>query len=340
MPMSQSLVRVGIIGCGGMARSHIRDMLKQTHTTQIVAIAEPSAVAYASAAAMFTDAELTAPPNEPDLNRFLTRFRDQLDAVMILTPHAYHHDQTQMCLEAGLDVLLEKPMVMSADEARSLIQTRDKTGRLLTVAFQGSLSPQVRTAVNMLRSGELGDILNINAMTWQNWGPLTVGTWRQQPKIAGGGFLFDTGAHMLNTVSDLAGEDFVQVSAWLDNADRPVDTRGVVMGRLRSGALVTMNGCGEAIDSCASDIMVFCSKAILRTGQWGERLELQRAGEDRLSPVTVPASLGPWEQFLAVRAGNLKNPSPPEVGLRMARLWDAIKRSAAQGGATVTLDAN
>ena len=169
-------------------------------------------------------------------------------------------------------------MVMNAAEARSLIEARDRTGRLLVVAFPGSLSPQIRTAVKMLRSGKLGPILNISATVWQNWGPNTAGTWRQMPEIAGGGFLFDTGAHMLNTVADLAGEDFVEVAAWLDNNDRPVDTRAAVIGRLASGALVTLNGCGEAIPSCASDLRVFCSKAILRTGIWGEYLEIQHSG--------------------------------------------------------------
>ena len=42
-----------------------------------------------------------------------------------------------------------------------------------------------------------------------------------------------------------------------------------------------------------------------------------------------------WEQFLDVRAGRDPNPSPPEVGLRMARLWDAIRESSARGGAVV-----
>ena len=101
-------------------------------------------------------------------------------------------------------------------------------------------------------------------------------TWRQEPEVAGGGFLFDTGAHMLNTCADIAGEDFLEVAAWLDNDGRPVDTRATVMGRLASGAYVTMHGCGEAIPSCASDVRIFCSKGILRTGIWGERLELQR----------------------------------------------------------------
>jgi hypothetical protein len=108
-----------------------------------------------------------------------------------------------------------------------------------------------------------------------------------------------------------------------------------VIGRLASGALVTLHACGEAIPSCASDIRVFCEQAILRTGMWGEFLEMQRAGEKELVPVSLPPSLGVWEQFLAVRAGQLPNPSPPEVGLRMARLYDAIKASAAQNGAVV-----
>lgn len=328
-------VQVAVIGCGGMSQWHIRTMLQQQDTTQIAVICEPSQSSYVKTMATFKEAGVEMPPNQPDLDRLLSDYQGRLDAALIVTPHAYHHDQTQACLEAGLDVLLEKPMVMNAAEARSLIETRDRTGKLLVVAFPGSLSHQVRKAANMLRSGELGPILNISATAWQSWGPGTVGSWRQDPKVSGGGFLFDTGAHMLNTVADLAGEDFAEVAAWLDNRNTPVDILAAVMGRLKSGALVTLNGCGEAIPSCASDVRVFCTKAILRTGIWGERLEIQRHGRRQLRPVKVPRSLGVWQQFMAVRTGEMANPCPPEVGLRMARLWDAIQASAAQNGAPV-----
>lgn len=333
--MTTTPIRTVMIGCGGMARYHIETMLQQQTTTRITVVCEPSDTAYRATAKLFAAAGLDAPPNEPDLARLLERHGGELDAAFIITPHAYHHDQTSACLEAGLDVLLEKPMVMNADEARSLIATRDRTGKLLVVAFPGSLSPNIRVGVSMLRSGALGKILTISGVVWQNWGPNTVGTWRQQPDIAGGGFLFDTGAHLLNTVADLAGEDFAEVAAWLDSPGRPVETLGAVMGRLNSGALVTFNACGEAIPSCASDVRVFCSKAILYTGIWGEKLELQEHGGRKPKAVPVPASTGVWEQFLAVRAGKQPNPCPPEVGLRMARLWDAIKASASQGGTPV-----
>ena len=56
---------------------------------------------------------------------------------------------------------------------------------------------------------------------------------------------------------------------------------------------------------------------------------------EALRKVKVDASLGVWEQFIGVRDGQIENPSPPEVGLRMAKLWDAIKASAAKNGVPV-----
>lgn len=335
MVTAQRMVRTGMIGVGGMARHYIRRILENHDDTAFVAACEPSGAMYTLAADVFDEMGTKAPPNEPDLARFLDRYAGELDAVFISTPHAYHHDIAKACLEAGLDVLLEKPMVMTAAEARSLIAVRDRTGRHLVVAFQGSLSPEIRTAVKMLRSGELGEMLSISATIWQGWRRPTVGTWRQQPQLSGGGFMFDTGAHMLNTVADLAGQNFVEVAAWLDCRGAPVDLMGVIMARLESGALVTMHGCGETVKTCKSDIRVFCTEAILRTGAWGGSLDMQRNGEDEFSPVPLDPGKGTWEQFLLVRSGTIANPSPPEVGLRMALLWDAIQASVAQGGAPV-----
>ena len=197
---------------------------------------------------------------------------------MIVTPHALHFAQADAALEAGLDVLLEKPMVMNATEAVELIRTRDRTGRLLVVGVPGqplAARPggggdaplgraRARSSTSTRSSGRTGTS-----------GPPARGA--QTPALSGGGFMFDTGAHMLNTVADLAGEDVAQVAAWLEDDGNPVDVRGAVIARLASGALITMNGCGRAIPSLGSDIRVFCERGTLRTGIWGERLELQRA---------------------------------------------------------------
>jgi len=330
-------VRVAFVGCGLMALEHLDKMLLQQNTTAIPVVCDPSDEAYDHFAERFRRAGLQPPPNEKDLDRLLREYRSQLDAVFIITPHALHYQQTIACLEAGLDVLLEKPMVVSAEEAIGLMNACDRSRRLLVVAFQGSLSPQIRTASRMLRSGELGDLLNITGITWQDWKQEKQGSWRVDPVLAGGGFLFDTGAHLLNTTADMAGEDFIEVAAWMDNRGTSVDILAVVMGRLKSGALVSLTACGDTIHSCSSEIRVYCTGGILRTDMWGERLELQRPGERELKPVKVEDSLGVWQQFLLVREGKMKNPCPPEVGLRMARLWDAIVESSAKGGQMVHL---
>lgn len=330
--------RVAVIGCGAKGRSHIASMLKQQDTTEIVALYEPSQPMYDAVCEVFVEAGLTPVPNQSSLEELLSNYQSELDAAFIITPHAFHYDQAKQCLEAGLDVLLEKPMVVTAQEAIDLIEIRDHTGQLLVIAFNGSLSPQIRQASQFLRSGEAGKILNINAMVWEDWSHKYTGHWKQNREISGGGFMFDTGAHMMNTVSDLVGEAFVEVAAWLDNRGKTIDVVGAVLARTESGILVTMTSCGETIPSIGSDIHVFCTEANLRAGVWGEHFEIQRRGESTRTPVEVPPSLGVWEQFLMVRTGAIENPSPPEIGLRMAKLWDAIQASAANGGKLIQLD--
>ncbi|MFT5194795.1 MAG: putative dehydrogenase [Candidatus Promineifilaceae bacterium] len=333
----KAVVRATMIGAGGMARHHFRQILTNFPNTTFPVVCEPSAEQYQATVELFKELGQPAPANEPNLDQLIAQYADQLDVAFIITPHKFHYSQTVACLEAGVDVLLEKPMVMTADEAKKLIKVRDKTGRVLVVAFQGSLSPEVRMADNLLRAGILGTVRNIDAQVWQNWNQNQTDTWRQNPELSGGGFMFDTGAHMLNTVSDLAGEPFVEVAAFLDNLGRPVDILGVVIGRLASGTLVTLNACGEAFESCHSEVKIVGTKAMMRTGVWGRYLDIRYKGDQPWTEIPVPPTLGVWEQFLAVRLGLIENPSPPEVGLRMAHLWDAIKESAANGGSAVKI---
>src|SRR5688500_10013172 len=106
-------VRTCLIGVGSMALHHIRKMLLQRDLTDIRVVCEPSQLAYTLACEVFKAAGVEPPPNEQDLRKLIDRYGAELDAAFIITPHAYHHDQTIMCLEAGIDVLLEKPMVMN-----------------------------------------------------------------------------------------------------------------------------------------------------------------------------------------------------------------------------------
>lgn len=328
-------VRITMIGCGGFARNHLRRMLPRPSFPRIPVVSEPSPAAYDEFARLLADAGRPIPPNQPDLDKLLADYAGQLDAAFIITPHAFHHDQTIACLEAGLDVLLEKPMTMNVREALSLIETRDRTDRVLMVAFPASMSARYRAAIAMREAGELGRLLGISATLWEHWAPHNVGTWRHVPEIAGGGYVFDAGAHLVNAVAELAGEDFVEVSAWLDNNGRPVETRGTVMCKTASGAFVSMHFMGEASHTVGADVHAFYSEATIHADAWGRRMAVQRRGESAPTPLDPPDAPIAWEQFMAVRAGTLPNPGPAENGLRVVRLWEAIGASAAAGGRPV-----
>jgi len=142
---------------------------------------------------------------------------------------------------------------------------------------------------------------------------------------------------MLNTVVDLAGQDFVEVAAWLDNCGHPVETLGVVIDRLASGAMVTLHASGERSllrFGCARFLLKgFCAPAS------GRAPANPASWQPALPNSASPTFAGRLEQFLAVRSGSMPNPCPPEVGLRMACLYDAIQASAASHGAITRISA-
>ena len=135
MSSKSDRVRLVMVGTGGMARHHTTRIAKQQDTTEIAWVCEPSGQAYELFCEKMEEFGITPPPNEPDLATLLAKHGDELDAAFIITPHVLHHSQAKACLEAGVDVLLEKPMVMTGAEAEDLIATRDRTGRLLVVSF-------------------------------------------------------------------------------------------------------------------------------------------------------------------------------------------------------------
>lgn len=328
-------LRLALVGCGGMSRHHLRNIVKMSDRLRVTAMCEPNVENYKQAAAILDEADQIPPARSGSVDALL-RKAGSFDAAFIITPHNEHLPQASALLQAGKHVLLEKPMVLNVREAKALMRVHKASGKTLMIAFNGSASPNIRTAVRMLRAGELGKLLSIHATVWQDWQKFTNGTWRQVPKISGGGFLFDTGAHLLNTVADLLGEPVVELSAFMDNCGAPVDLKSAIIGRTASGVTLSLNATGNT-DHIGSDVRVICEEGTLLTGVWGEHLQLRRAGMPDFTTIETPASLGVVELFMQVVAGQAENPCPPEIGLRMIAMHDAARKSARTGGAMIKL---
>ncbi len=321
-------IKTIVVGTGGMARHHIRLMLEQQRTTDMVGFVETSEDQRQAVKTLYQETGHTCPAFYRTIGEFI-KTQGKAEAALIVTPHKFHFEQARECLTNGMDVLLEKPMVMNTAEAKRLIGIRDQTKRVLVVAFPGSLSPAVQKAKEILAEGTIGKITGVAAFAHQNWKPLTIGSWRQDPEMSGGGFLFDTGSHMVNTVVDLIGDDVAQASALFDNCNTPVEINSSVSGFFKNGVVFSFTGAGDSVD-CKSQIMLFGDKGVLETGIWGEKLRL-KLGDGDYKPVAYPKSKGVWEEFVKVVQGKLENPCPAEVGLRFAKLMDMIRESAKTG---------
>ena len=330
------VLRLGVIGAGLKAADYARGWAAMDDVA-IVAMAEVSEVSRKRFADTCEAAGAPPPAEYGDAESMLAAMQGKMDAVYVSTPHVFHGANALDVIEAGYDLLLEKPMVTTVDEALALVEAERRTGRTVVIAFQGGLSPLVHDTRDRARRGEFGELVSVSASIWEGWKTNYAGQWKQNPAISGGGFMFDTGAHMMNTVCVLADAEFARLSAFANNRGIAVDVATAVAARLTNGALVTFNAAGDGPPGCASAITFFYSKAIVRIDAWGKWREVTIDG------VAEPREEGeiretPMHTFQAVRDGRLANPSTVANGLRFARLWDAIKLSASHDGEAVTLE--
>ena len=322
-------MKLAIIGTGIKARQYI-DAWAPRPDVDIVALADPSAPARSAAASLSARYGMTGVPQFSEWKRMLDEVSPGLDAVYISSPHAYHGEQAIAALGLGCDVLLEKPMVMTSAEARRVIEAERASGKTLVVAYQGGLSPLVQRLRADVRNGEFGTLTSVNAAIWEDWSSHYRGHWKQQPAISGGGFMFDTGAHVLNTVSLICNADVDRLAAFVDNRGYPVDSVAAIAGRLNDGTVFTINGAGDTIPVCQSRIELFFSRAIVRACAWGRWIEIERP-DDAIERLEQESDSNLMDVFQQVRSGAAENPSTAAQGLRLATLWEAIKTSASSG---------
>ncbi|MDX2111379.1 MAG: Gfo/Idh/MocA family oxidoreductase [Verrucomicrobiota bacterium] len=320
-----------VIGTGGFARWKIREILAAKRTTRLGGFIEPSQEQRKLTHTLIEEElKLDCPPFFESLQEIIATYGVP-DVAYIISPHKYHIEHIRECLNAGINVLVEKPMVLSQKEAKEVIALRDKTGKLVVVGFPGSLSPAMTKAKQMIADGAIGPVQGVVGICHQGWKRGTANTWRQDPVISGGGFLFDTGSHMINTIVDLIGQDLAEVHAMVDNCGAPVEINSTVLGTFASGIKLSLIAIGDSFD-CRGDIRVIGQDGVIEIGMWGHYLKLfTPKTKGGYIDVKYGKPKNTWENFVDVYSGKKANPCPPEVGLRFAQLMDMIRESAKKG---------
>ena len=170
---------------------------------------------------------------------------EPLDALVIATPHTLHYDQVVAGLEAGLDILCEKPLATDLADARDLTERSANGDQVLMVGYQRHLGPAYVHAKDALDDVEPKFV---TAEISQNWYEAQRGTWRTDPSLSGGGQLYDTGSHLVDAVLWTSDLEPVSVSAEMvfADADEQVDVQAVLNVEFESDCVASISVSGDS----------------------------------------------------------------------------------------------
>ncbi|BBH23493.1 oxidoreductase [Paenibacillus baekrokdamisoli] len=190
-------IRLGIIGCGGIANSgHAKGLIQLNDIMTFTAACDHN-LERAEHMAGLVQAE-----------KAVTDYRDMLDdvdAVLIALPHDLHYEVGLACLKAGKHVLMEKPLANTEEECAELIRTAEAMDRVLMTAYPVPFWPVIEKMKELIDSKAYGDIFQLSIWTEQ----LTYaeeGHWTHSAKRLGGGQLFSHGCHYINLMLRFLGK--------------------------------------------------------------------------------------------------------------------------------------
>ena len=204
---------------------------------------------------------------------------DKVDFVSVVVQNHLHFDVAKTFLEAGFNVICDKPMTRTLDEARALRDIVDETGQIFCLTHNYTGYPMVKEAKRMVKDGEIGRILKIVAEYPQGYavgdvegdGQGQISNWRADPKIAGSSnCMGDIGTHAHNLVRYITGLEIEEMCSELTAfiPGRELDDDGNNLIRFEGGAkgIIYASQISNG-DENALNIRVYGTKASLEWHQ-------------------------------------------------------------------------
>ena len=228
---------------------------------------------------------------------------DKVDLVTVATPNSTHFEITKSFLEAGFNVLCEKPMTMTVEEGEEIVKVEKASGKICAVNYCYSAYPMVREMRHMVASGEIGKVrLVVTNFSHGHHGDATDADnprvrWRYDPAMAGvSGQFADCGIHALHMASFIAGDEVKTLSADFASTigSRTLEDDAMVNFRMEGGTVGRLWTSSVAIGrQHGFDIQVFGETGGLRWASEqpnqvlytpvGGRTQIMEKGEGALS---------------------------------------------------------
>ena len=201
------MIRVGLIGGGGIADEHLRGYARARRPDRRHRGRRPGEPASAARSS-------SAPPRYDDFRTLIAEA--DVDAVDICLPHHLHRDAIVAAAAAGQHILCEKPLCLTAAEAAEVRDAVAASGITLMCAHNQLFLPAVAEAKAVLEAGTLGRVYEVRTTDsfFNGFDPANMG-WRASAATSGGGELIDTGYHPTYLLLHLAGGAPAEVTAML-----------------------------------------------------------------------------------------------------------------------------
>lgn len=201
----------------------------------------------------------------------------RIEAVAIVTPNHMHAPPAIAALEAGFDVIIDKPLADTLANAQAIAEAAQKSGRRIAVTHTYTGYPLVKQAREMVASGSLGNVRRVMVKYTQDWLSRESdlegnkqAAWRVDPKQAGAAGAFgDIGTHAANLVEYITDERLTEICCELTMLPgRRIDDDGAALFRLSGGGKGTLTA-SQVLVGDANDlsISVYCDEAGLHWRQ-------------------------------------------------------------------------
>jgi predicted dehydrogenase len=220
---------------------------------------------------------------------------DRIDAVVIVTPTASHYEIAKVFLEAGINVICDKPLCLSLAQARELKSVADKGGVILCLTHNYSGYAMVRHAARMVRDGRLGQIRVVQAEHASGWAVKLLekeghkqAAWRTDPGLLGdASVLYDLGTHAHQLARFITALEVTEVAAELSQ---------IVQGRaIKDNANLLLRFSNGASGTLWASMAAVGNEHGLRIRVYGDRGSLAWHHEDphhlRYSPIDGPTQI-------------------------------------------------
>ena len=206
MPKKTNILKVGIAGYGVVGKRR-QFYIDQHPSMRVVAVCDKG---FSKAAMLARGVKCY-----PDYRELLAS--QPLDAVFVSLPNYLAADVTIAALKRGLHVFCEKPPGRDIKDIERVIKVeKSRRGLCLKYGFNHRYHDSVREALGIIRSGEIGKIINIRGVYGKSKIIPFSGGWRAERKYSGGGILLDQGIHMLDLMRLFCG-DFVEIKSYISN---------------------------------------------------------------------------------------------------------------------------